>query len=587
MVIEYIVEFTSYLNAHDDGFSITSEKIKRFFEMMAQEDLDFTNEADVLGIMKAVFCTSYDQYILIESYFKNYYKDRENFEHYLQLKKQKQQWQTKQESFNYAYIEKKQIYDDSINYLQQIMNNEFTAIELEIYGHKEQYINMSMPKKTMKLKKKDASFIADMINDDGQIKDVRLSNNQKKFVKHVFINCDTNILYDCYNNQFESINGKIAKACENALMDNDIELFERLEKLFQIFDNLMKQVNQYKRKRAKINKNTDEQLEQIIKKKQNVIRHSYQQQMEAYKFMMNELEDERHIIQSNIDKLNMQMQHIHTDFKTIEKTQSIHHREDFIGRNAVIAYGYDEQTQKLLNKNFDTLSAEDKNNLYYYIKKNIMNFKTRMTRHIHTNETRHIDIQATIQNTIKSCGLPLQLNYQKPKANKTKLVLILDVSGSCKEAAQMMLTFMYILKSVFPGGCKTFAFVNTLYDISAVMESSDIETSIENTMELIPRRGVYSNYYTPFKCIWEGHRQDITSDSIVIVIGDARNNHNPMGEEIIKNIARCVKKAYWLNTEPVDKWDKADSLASVYGKYFKMYETLNTGDLIRFIQIIA
>ena len=35
------------------------------------------------------------------------------------------------------------------------------------------------------------------------------------------------------------------------------------------------------------------------------------------------------------------------------------------------------------------------------------------------------------------------------KPGKTNLILILDVSGSCKEASEMMITFMYLLQSVF------------------------------------------------------------------------------------------------------------------------------------------
>lgn len=55
-----------------------------------------------------------------------------------------------------------------------------------------------------------------------------------------------------------------------------------------------------------------------------------------------------------------------------------------------------------------------------------------------------------------------------------------------------------------------------------------------------------------------------------------------------KNIRlnRChkVKRAFWLNTETVDEWDTADSLASGYGRYAKMFEVANMRELIGFIQ---
>lgn len=169
-----------------------------------------------------------------------------------------------------------------------------------------------------------------------------------------------------------------------------------------------------------------------------------------------------------------------------------------------------------------------------------------MTRNINTKEKRKIDIKETIQNACKTGGLPINICYEKPKINKTKLVLVLDVSGSCKEASEMMLTFMYSLQSVFPGGCKTFAFVDSLYNISEIMKASDINESIKDVLDTIPRKGVYSNYFKPLRSLWVNNKQEITSDSIVIFMGDARNNANDPGLEYVKNIARRAKRLIGL-----------------------------------------
>ena len=54
-------------------------------------------------------------------------------------------------------------------------------------------------------------------------------------------------------------------------------------------------------------------------------------------------------------------------------------------------------------------------------------------------------------------------------------------------------------------------------------------------------------------------------------------------EDKWKNIARRVKKTYWLNTEPYIKWDTGDSIASVYWKYCQMYEAINTNEILAFL----
>ena len=147
-----------------------------------------------------------------------------------------------------------------------------------------------------------------------------------------------------------------------------------------------------------------------------------------------------------------------------------------------------------------------------------------------------------------------------------------------------MLTFIYLLKDVFPRGCDAFAFVNSLYDISEIMNASEIESAINDVLNIIPRKGVYSNYYEPLKTLWGNYKKKITKDSIVIFMGDARNNKNDTAEEFIKNIGHRAKKCIWLNTETIEKWNKADSLASLYGKYSEMYEVINTAELISFIE---
>lgn len=106
---------------------------------------------------------------------------------------------------------------------------------------------------------------------------------------------------------------------------------------------------------------------------------------------------------------------------------------------------------------------------------------------------------------------------------------------------------------------------------------------MQEVLGLIPRAGQYSNYEVPLRDMWDRHRNRITKDSMVIFIGDARNNKNDPGKEYIRNICRKAKRAYWLNTDANEKWDQGDSIASVYGHYARMYETVNIRQLLGFI----
>ena len=147
----------------------------------------------------------------------------------------------------------------------------------------------------------------------------------------------------------------------------------------------------------------------------------------------------------------------------------------------------------------------------------------------------------------------------------------------------MMLTFIGLLKEAFPRGCSAFAFVNSLYDISRVYDTEDVDNAAKQILTMIPRSGQYSNYERPLRSMWKEYRNRISNDSMIIFIGDARNNKNDAGENYIKNICRKAKCAYWLNTDDRKKWDQGDSIASVYGHYAAMYEIRNIRQLLGFL----
>lgn len=282
------------------------------------------------------------------------------------------------------------------------------------------------------------------------------------------------------------------------------------------------------------------------------------------------------------DALRKQKQKAETrkDSLTV-KDHSVLHRAAFTGGGSVQVLA--PEVEKIAEKPFNRLSDADKALVRDYLRQNLLTFKTRMTRNINSYQRLSMNLEETLREAIRTCGKPMNLIYKLPRRGKADLVLILDVSGSCKAASELMLTFIGILKEIFPRGCSAFAFVNSLYDISGIFETGNVEESVREVLDLIPRAGQYSNYEVPLRDMWERHRNRITKDSMVIFIGDARNNKNDPGKEYIRNICRKAKHAYWLNTDVSDKWDQGDSIASVYGHYARMYETVNIQQLLGFI----
>lgn len=541
MIIDFIISFVQFLNKND--YTISQEQIVRFFNLIDSLEISFVEKQDLINLMKTVFCSNQIQTEYIKQYFDEY---TEIYFKEMMSKKTAEEIEEKKKQQQLTFQSSIQSKEDLLSKLDEELKQIINEIKKEVIDYDKMLLN------------RDKNFIKKNFN---QLKSINSDNENLVTFLDAFKEND-----DCkaIGNIFEKESTNLVKKAEQLLFDAKLEEFELENEFYNISKRLLKKIE-----KENIEIRIENGTKELNKKKLSLKQEIAEEQKEHAKIMnqLNQL-----LKNSNID----------TNSKIIKKEESVKHRDCFIGGKNFIQL--DSTTQELLTKNFEKLNATERNSIMHYIKQNLLKFKTKMTRNIQTNEKLNLNMKDTIQAACKTGGLPLSLNFDKPMKNKTNLVLVLDVSGSCSAASKMMLTFIYLLKDVFPRGCDAFAFVNSLYDISEIMNASEIESAINDVLNIIPRKGVYSNYYEPLKTLWGNYKKKITKDSIVIFMGDARNNKNDTAEEFIKNIGHRAKKCIWLNTETIEKWNKADSLASLYGKYSEMYEVINTAELISFIE---
>lgn len=368
----------------------------------------------------------------------------------------------------------------------------------------------------------------------------------------------------------EAVKRALAEAMTNALWNGDLEATGRLDASIKELDNVKSHLNALKLELAKVKEEAAAPFDKQIEDLQKSAR-------EAQK----KLESEISRKQLEINKMMKAERELDISMNSALKikTASASHRleDDFSSFTQCFDRGS-------IDKSLTSLSKEEYKNIYNVLCRNATSLYTRMTRNIRTKLTSKVNMSRTIKQACKTGGVPYEIIREKPKPSKAKIVLVLDISGSCSAASKMMLTLMHALSSVFPRGVKVYVFVNRLYDVSDIMSINDVHSAVENVFKLVPTRGVYSDYNEPLRSLWEDHRQDFTRETMCVFIGDARNNRNPSGEEYAKNIARKSKRAYWLNTEPMYQWDTGDSIAGVYEKYMKMIPVLTARDIVKFIE---
>lgn len=519
--------FADFLNTN--GFSITPDQVSRLLVMSDEAGIEITNDASALILIKTVFCKSPGQYASIEQLFRQFIEKQTRKQKIKQLKKKAKDLQNE--------------FDKYQNIVFDVANKRDVA-----QTQAEQEIQQEMGN-------------VESLYTDSEKKTIRK-------LKDLITSCKSKALEDCLYQSITSDKDTL-KLLEQLLLTKAKQAYvNKQTTLVSQYAELAKLL--HKAVTQKASGPMPEVKRRISERVKEYIADDINREKEAEKAMKS-LRQQQRRLDAELQSLSAQ-----TQMKDIPVT----HRDLFIGRHATQSL-YDAPDFAL--KKFKTLTDKEKQEIKRYILRNINNLKTRMTRNITTQDKNLIDMQTTIQYACKTGGIPIDLYFHHKRPSKAKLVMILDISGSCSEASEMMLTFMYYLQSVFPRGCQAYAFVNELYNISTLMQTRNPDEAIAKAFSLIPTKGVYSNYAKPLTSLWEEHRKEIDKETIVIFMGDARNNKNPAAEFQMKNICRRAKKAFWLNTETADKWNQQDSIAGIYGRYAKMYETTTIKDILWFI----
>ena len=525
-----------YLNKN--GYSVTETKTERFLSMMRYAD--FSDYGSVLPAMKLTFCRNREEAGKLPELFRAFMEDRRSGESIEEKKDFLEKSRNEDEDFRKSAEEDiGKIEQDIDRTAREIRERNLENMELKFQNQ-------------AKLKKHEKAFLR-----------LKLSSGKKTdFIKKCVAGKDAKAFVQYTEREIKDIRAEIYEKAKAAMLSGKAVQFEALTALYKAIDHLTIVPK-------KVEAASEKEIAEQTKK--------FHEKIAAIRKEMREREAARKRLQQEIDRLMREQK-----MRSVEKKGTLRHREEFFGKNAVRSEG--DPDRAVFEKPFMCLSEKEKRDLMNYIRKNILRFKTRMTRNINTSEVRKIDLLETIRTACRTGGKPMKIEYIKPRRSKADIMMVLDVSGSCREASEMMLSFIGILKEVFPRGCRAYAFVNSLYDITSVYDSGDLEEAVTEALNLIPRRGVYSDYNTPLRTLWEKYRNRITKDTIVVLIGDARNNSNPSGEEYMKNICRRAKSAYFLNTEEKEQWDMNDSVAGLYGKYAKMYKTETAGEILRFLE---
>jgi hypothetical protein len=172
------------------------------------------------------------------------------------------------------------------------------------------------------------------------------------------------------------------------------------------------------------------------------------------------------------------------------------------------------------------------------------------------------DMAGTLRANLVHGGIPFVLRRRARVAGRRDLVLLADVSGSVRRAAALFLLILGRLRGRF-SGVRAFAYVDRPAEIPASLarrSGAALEEALAASLPL----DALSDHGETFRRFNRDFPGAAGGRSIVVVLGDARNNRFPAQEWELEAIRRRCRRLIWIVPEPPSLWGGGDSAIGAY-----------------------
>ena len=194
---------------------------------------------------------------------------------------------------------------------------------------------------------------------------------------------------------------------------------------------------------------------------------------------------------------------------------------------------------------------------------------TRLARRRRKRRRGPVDLRHTVRRSLSTGGVPLDLRFKPPHPAKPEIVVIADISGSVASFARFTLHLVHAISSQFTK-VRSFVFVDGLDEVTHLFDESDDPSEavarINAEADVIAFDG-HSDYGRALLSFHERYADSLNKRSVVLILGDARNNYHQAYPEILADIRFRARNVFWLNPEPTNYWNSGDSVIREYAPH--------------------
>ncbi len=211
----------------------------------------------------------------------------------------------------------------------------------------------------------------------------------------------------------------------------------------------------------------------------------------------------------------------------------------------------------------DILSKTRLNNIEHVYLHRVQELIRKMAKKLASRHSRRrrpvkrgqLNMPKTMRRGIPNDGVMFNTYWRRVYKDKPQILAVCDVSGSVAQYAKFLLLFLYSLQDVLPK-VRSFAFSSHLGEVSDFFDDYPVEKAIEMVNWKFGGATDYGNSLLDFANL---AMDDINSNTTVIILGDARNNHGEPRLDILQSIYQRSRQVIWLNPESRKAWGSGDS----------------------------
>ncbi|HTR62997.1 MAG TPA: VWA domain-containing protein [Candidatus Binataceae bacterium] len=182
-------------------------------------------------------------------------------------------------------------------------------------------------------------------------------------------------------------------------------------------------------------------------------------------------------------------------------------------------------------------------------------FRIRVGRRLRLARRGRVDFRRTIRAGIQRGGLLAELRFRSRRPRHVDLLILADISGSVRYAAELMLELVAGASNCFRR-VRSFVYIDHLAE--AEFEQGHLVTT--PALDMYAR----SDFGRVLAELWKRGAELLNRQTLVVILGDARNNRRPARADLLREIARSCRGVAWLNPEDQARWGTGDSAINQY-----------------------